>query len=195
MSNNLIDKDSYALVEGVSATEFDDATFAASKITSGTLDSARLPVVPVSKGGTGATTAAGAREVINAADRWVKLWENSSISSNFNAQKIDLSSLNDDYNLFMIVYKSDWGMFAQEPTQIDTQTIYYAEYEQKSTFSKGTSYGSDASSPVIVYRRLTVRWSDVEKSFSFSNGAYSFSLSTVESAAILKPYFIFGCKI
>lgn len=90
----------------------------ASSITRGTLSADRLPVVPVAKGGTGATTIAAARNILGlgntsgalpvanggtgmttaeegllalGGNKFVKLWENASPSSEFSAQTINLT--------------------------------------------------------------------------------------------------------
>lgn len=77
-------------------------------------------LVPISKGGTGATTAAGAlknlgaasqadltkvAEEVAAASGWDLLWENASPNSSFAEQEINISNLT-DYNLFLVLATS-----------------------------------------------------------------------------------------
>ncbi len=63
-------------------TAGDIPDLSASKITAGTLNSNRLPTVPISKGGTGATTAAAALEALGGR---AKLYENTGSTLDWNA--------------------------------------------------------------------------------------------------------------
>lgn len=197
MANNVVNGDSYAFAEGITKAEFESANFAASRITSGTLASARLPTVPVSKGGTGATTAEGAREFLNAANKYTLLWQNDSISSNFAGQTITLSDASADYNLFVVVYQTDYALFPAQGTSTfhDTQLVYVPSSGLTYTYSKPSSSQTPNGQPLTAYRNLTINWSSSTRNFVFGNGVLSATTTLTENNAVLKPYYIFGCTL
>ena len=78
---------------------------AASSITSGTLSTDRLPTIPITKGGTNATTATGAMDNLGCVYKTL-LWENASLGSDFAAQTITVPDLS-QYDGYEIIYVSD----------------------------------------------------------------------------------------
>ena len=190
-------------VNGV-ACSLDGHKHTASDIASGTLSTDRLPTVTIAKGGTGATTAAGAltnlgltatatelnycdgvtsniQTQLNGKSQIVLLWENSSKTSSFSAQTLNLSL--GSYDMYVVVarYSSSVGG--------TTSTICKTGYSSR-------LQGVGSSSPSSGSTDETISQESV-RTVTYSGGSLNIGdalYQGVKKNDSLIPIFIYGIK-
>lgn len=139
----------------------------ASNINSGTLSTARLPTVPINKGGTGEVTAAAALAALGGVSM-TKLWENASPTSVFAAQTISVNLSNYDY------------------VAVETDAAFIIK-------KKGLVFVLSTCSDAMYYRTITPNANGV--TFGVCNRAASYgSWDTTDANGKIIPSAIYGIK-
>lgn len=140
--------------------------------------------VPIADGGTGATTATGARTNLGlqGAETKTLLWTNSSPTSTFAAQTISLS---------LSSYIGVGILFRSEDTDQHLREYYYEVRDKNRDNAASYSSPSKTDGNINSYDR-TVSMSNT--TVVFGNGTISYNSGNVYNNKILIPYKIYGIK-
>ena len=139
-------------------------THAAGDITSGTFNSARIPTIPISKGGTGATTAAGALTALGALGLQKVLTQNINYTSGGSKTLVDLGALDLTQYRMVFVELSNFNFTFSSQSTSSYEEIRIG-YMRSTTFYGTTAISkthtdSTTGASALVMFLPTNTWSD-----------------------------------